>query len=216
MTVSTADLIVPGHGTIFYAPAHAKLPALVSSFTLTGDAIASQTTSATWTNLGHTSTDNTFAMTVDGGDETTINSWLADAVKTTHAIVTRGATCSAVQMDKTTLQLIYNGGDTTAATDQGTDPIGVPVGGKRTANKAIFVLMTDSSGAKFGVYAPNVDITDGDAPSVNTSQLFAVPMSFTFLAETDTTVLNPLGDGTSPNFAFITPEDFALTASSGS
>ncbi len=171
MSVDSTKLIIPGKGTVFTAPAGTRPPSMplgAAGFDLTKDG------PGLWRNLGHTSKQNTIAFTKEGGEVETIDTFLADAVRTTTSGVTWGMTIPALQFDPDTLRLAFNGEfDPTTG--------GYIVSSPAPVNVALFVYFKDTTGA-LGFWIPSVDINIGDAPSVDTANFFEIPLSATFLS----------------------------------
>lgn len=164
MAADKTALIVPGHGTLFISDAGTAMPASpLTAFTLKG------TPPTGWTNVGHTSKDNTAAFNRDGGDATPLDSWLEDGVDTIYDAVNWALGFNPIQVDKDTLDLGFNGwvdtdgGYVIPSTQTGID-------------KALFLLATDGTG-KLGFYAPNTNVNTGDAPSIDVSKFFEIPLS---------------------------------------
>ncbi|MBN9209355.1 MAG: hypothetical protein J0H96_11915 [Microbacterium ginsengisoli] len=169
MTISKPDLIVPGHGTLFIAELDAALPAdPLNAFSLKGAAPAG------WENIGHTSKDNTAAFKRDGGDATSLDTWLEDNVDTIYAATKWSLGINPLQVDKTNLDLGFNGwidtdgGYVIPATQDGLD-------------KQLFLLATDGTG-KLAFYMPSTTVSIGDAPSIDTTKFFEIPLSASILA----------------------------------
>lgn len=171
MSVDATKLVIPGHGTIFTAPANTKPPtSALTAFSLTADTVANnETTPVNWANLGHTSKQNTIAFTKDGGDRETLDTFLADSVRVTTASTQWGFTANALQFDADTLDLAFNGDF-----DEGTG--GYTVATPAPVSMAVFLFFQDVT-AKLGFWIPNVEITLGDAPSVDAANFFELPLS---------------------------------------
>lgn len=164
MGADATAIFVPGHGTVFVADTSATFPANpLSAFTLTGAPPAG------WTNIGHTSKDNTAAFNKDGGDATTLDTWLADAVRTIYAALAWSLTVNSLQLDQVNLGLAFNG-----ASD--TDGGYIVPGSNNGLNKQVFLLSTDGSAA-LGFWMPNTSVLLGDAPSIDPTKFFELPLS---------------------------------------
>ncbi len=169
MAIDATRKIVPGHGTLFTADLAAALPAdPLTAFTLTG------TPPTGWTNLGHTSKQNTAAFTKDGGDPTVLDSWLADGVDVIYATEQYGLTINPIQVDQDSLDLAFDGffdtdgGYVVPSTNNGT-------------GKQLFLLATDGTG-KLGFYMASTSVKIGDAPSVDPTNFFELPLAARILA----------------------------------
>ena len=171
MSVDSTKLVIPGHGTAYVAPVNTLPPSNplgASGFKLSEDG------PGLWKNLGHTSKQNTIAFTKEGGEKETIDTFLADAVRTSSSSVTWGVNIAALQFDENNLRLAFNG-DFDPATG------GYTVTSPKPVNVALFLYFQDSTGA-LGFWLPSVDISLGDAPSVDTANFFELPLSATILS----------------------------------
>lgn len=169
MSVDATTLVIPGHGTVFHAPVNTKPPASpLTAFNLQADG------PTLWKNLGHTSKQNTIAFTKEGGEKESIDTFLADAVRTTTSSVSWGVTVAALQFDATTLDLAFNG-DFDASTG------GYTVATPAPLSAALFLYFQDTTGS-VGFWIPNAEVSLGDAPSVDVAQFLELPLSVSILA----------------------------------
>lgn len=169
MSVDATTLVIPGHGTVFHAPANTMPPATpLTAFNLQADG------PTPWKNLGHTSKQNTIAFTKEGGEKESIDTFLADAVRTTTSSVTWGVTVAALQIDGPTLDLAFNG-------DFDEDTGGYTVATPAPLSAALFLYFQDSTGS-IGFWIPNTEVSLGEAPSVDTAQFFELPLSVSILS----------------------------------
>ena len=169
MSANSSSLIIPAHGTVFTAPSGTKPPAdPLTKFKLQDDG------PTPWKNLGHTSKENAIAFTKEGGDKTTLDTFLASSVRVAKDGVSWGLTINALQMDKATLDLAF-GGEFDPATG------GYTIAEESTRNVALFLLFQDAT-ASLAFWLPNVDLSAGDAPSVDPSNFFEIPLSASILS----------------------------------
>lgn len=171
MSASATSLVIPAHGTIFHAPVNSKPPIDplgTNGFKLTVDG------PSPWINLGHTSKQNTIAFTKEGGERETLDTFLMDGVRTSTGSVSWGFTGNALQFDQDTLDIAFNG-DFDPSTGGYTVTSAAPV------QAAVFLYFKDSTGA-LGFWLPNVELTLGDAPSVDTANFFELPLTGSILA----------------------------------
>jgi hypothetical protein len=174
-------LIVPGHGAIFTSPANTAMPAGgLSAFSLTGSVPTG------WTSLGHTSSDDTVAFKLDGGDATQLGTWLQDNVRTVYASTDWSLDISTLQVDKPNLDLAYNGN---FDEDDGYIIPGSNVG----LDTALFVLCVDGTG-KLGFYIPNTSTKLGDSPTIDTEKFFETPLTAA-INTADAIAIPPTTDG---------------------
>ena len=169
MAADATKLTIPGHGTVFQSAPNAALPAdPLTAFTLTGPAPAS------WSNLGHTSKQNTIAFSKEGGEPTTLDTFLSDAVEVIHSAVSWSLSIAALQFDQTVLDLAFNGDwdDTTDGYIVPTSP--APVG-------AGLFLLFQGRASKLGFWIPNTTVTLGEAPSVDPENFMELPLSASIL-----------------------------------
>lgn len=163
MSADATKLVIPGHGTVFTASKNHLPPATpLSAFTLTNEPTG-------WTNLGHTSKANTIAFTKEGGEQESLDTFLADAVRTTTASTSWGVTIPALQFDEENLALAFNG-----EFDETTG--GYTVATPAPVERALFLYFQDTTGA-LGFWIPNTVVALGDAPTVDTTQFFELPLS---------------------------------------
>jgi hypothetical protein len=164
MTADSSAIFVPGHGTLFVADDDAAFPANpLDAFSLTG------TPPTGWSSLGHTSKDNLPAFATDGGDPTTLDTWLQDAVRTIYASKSWSLTANSLQLDQDNLDLAFNG-----QTD--VDGGYIIAGTNNGLEKQAFLLAQDGTG-KLGFWMPNTSVVLGDAPSIDPTKFFELPLS---------------------------------------
>ncbi len=169
MSADKTKLVIPGHGTVFHAPRGTKPPAdPLTAFKLTEDG------PSPWQNLGHTSKNNTIAFTKDGGEKETLDTFLADGVRTTTGSTQWGVTIAALQIDAQTLDLAFNG-------DFDPETGGYIVASAAPIETALFLYFQDSTGA-LGFWLPETELALGDAPSVDTAYFFELPLSASILS----------------------------------
>lgn len=170
MSVDASTLIIPGSGTVFMSAANASLPSTpLTAFSLTGNPPVG------WQNLGHTSKSNTIGFTRDGGDTTSLDTFLANAVRVITSSVAWGVNIPALQFDVNTLDLAFNGDF-----DSVTGGYTVPASADPIA-AGLFLLFQDNTG-KLGFWLPNTTISLGDAPSVDTEYFMELPLTASILS----------------------------------
>lgn len=175
MSASATSLVIPAHGTVFHAPVGTKPPTNpLTAFKLLEDG------PTPWKNLGHTSKQNTIAFTKEGGERESLDTFLQDNVRVSTGSVSWGFTAQALQFDENNLDLAFNG-DFDEATG------GYTVTTPEPLNVAIFLFFRDSTGS-LGFWLPNVEVTLGDAPSVDTANFFELPLTGSILAAPSTVI----------------------------
>lgn len=177
MSANSSTLTIPAHGTVFHAPVNTLPPALPlgpAGFNLQEDG------PTPWKNLGHTSKQNTISFTKEGGEREPIDTFLADAVRYSTASTSWGVNISALQFDEDNLKMAFNG-DFDPATGGYTVATPSPVA------SALFLYFQDSTGS-LGFWIPNTEISLGDAPSVDTSNFFEMPLTASILSAASSTI----------------------------
>lgn len=176
MAVDNNALVIPGHATVFHAPVNTAVPANpLESFGLTVDSVATG-----WVNLGHTSRDNIVSFAREGGEATSINTYLADAVRTVYSSVSWTLNIPALQFDQDVLDLAFNG-------DFDTDNGYIIPGSSSATSTALFLLFEDNSG-KLGFYIPNTTVTLGDVPAFNPEAFTELPLSASIQSASDSVI----------------------------
>lgn len=181
MSVDATKLIIPGHGTVFQSAPNLPCPSdPLSAFTLTGDGPQG------WSNLGHTSKQNTIAFSKEGGEATTLDTFLADAVRVINSSNQWSLAIPALQFDQDTLDLAFNGD-----WDRETNGYIIP-GSPASTEAGLFLLLQDNTG-KLGFWIPNTSVTLGEAPSVDTANFLELPLTSSILAAPESVM--PAVDG---------------------
>ena len=180
MSANASTLTIPAHGTIFHAPVNTAPPSNPlgsSGFNLQLDG------PTPWRNLGHTSKTNTIAFTREGGERTSLDTFLADSVRYSDASTSWGLTVNALQFDEDNLRFAFNG-------DFDPDTGGYIVATPKPVQTALFLYFQDSTGS-LGFWIPNAEMTLGDAPSVDTAAFFELPLTASILSA-DSAAIAPL------------------------
>lgn len=175
MSADANALFIPGHATVFHAAPNTAMPATaLAAFSLTG------LEPTGWTNIGHTSKENTVSFAKEGGEKTSLDTYLADGVRTIYSSESWGLTVPALQFDKDVLDLAFNGGFD--------DDDGYIIPGSNTgSNRALFLLFTDGTG-KLGFYIPNNSVKLGDAIGVDPTQFLELPLSASIQSASETAI----------------------------
>lgn len=201
MAINGDALLQAARGTVFTAPAKTAIPtAGVNQFLLNSGSVQVGTADTpAWDNLGHTSNSNKISFSKDGGDTTTIDTWLMAAARTSTEAPTITVSGASVQGDKATLKKVTGGWDG--------DGGGVIVPIKPIVQKlALFVLAyDDGDNLSFGLYLPETDFTFDTIDL--TGDEFA---EFSFNAVVKSTdALKKGPNGETGGYALFSPEDFA-------
>ena len=112
MAVNDKSVHKSTYGTLFYAEVGTALPENpLEAFKVTADevTVGSGADAKKWKNLGHTSANNLAELTIQPGDATSNDTWIKKSFRTTYGDASASLSVKALQMDKETLQLIYNG-----------------------------------------------------------------------------------------------------------
>ena len=195
MAINSNDLVQPMRGTIFYADSDTALPDDIGQFKLNA------ATAGSWTNIGHTSNSNKIEFSSDGGEATTIDSWLQSGVRTTYSTVTGTVTGKSIQGDAETLKLIYNAVDTSDG--------GVAFGlDKHERKLALFILIQDpGSNQRVGIYMPNTSFAYDGLPDMTGGDDSFTEYGFT-ASILSSTVLPADESGKPTAIAIYSPETF--------
>jgi len=169
VSVDVTKKFIPGHGTLFIAPVGTPIGSNpLTTFTLTG------TGPTGWENLGHTSKDNLFAFSRDGGEKTVLDSYMADGISTVYDSVQWSLGVNPIQIDKNALDLSFGGNfDTDGGYIVPSSNVGL--------SKALVMLLTDGT-ANMLFYIPNTNVSIGDAPTLDAAKFLELPLSASILA----------------------------------
>jgi len=158
--------LVIGAGNYFTAPVGTVLPI---------DLLAPE---VAWENVGHTSLEDIFGVTSEGGEATTIGTLQNKSLRTKYSARTETLTFTLQQFDKAGLKLFY--GSNAPELADGT--IGVPTEPVPTSC-AFLVVFVDGTN-QFAFYAPKAeiyradDLTIADTESLAGLPLGVKPMSY--------------------------------------
>ncbi|MBU3995590.1 MAG: hypothetical protein KKF42_07425, partial [Actinobacteria bacterium] len=170
MAVDATKLIIPGRGAVFQAAQNTSPgPDPLDNFALTTTSVAG------WTHLGHTSKANTIAFSKEGGEATSLGTFLADSVRVFNSANSWSVGVPALQFDEDILDLAFNGD-----WDPVTKGYIVP-GSPAPVDTALFIYFEDNTGS-LGFWLPNTSVTLGDAPSVDTENFFELPLTASILS----------------------------------
>ena len=152
-----------------------------------------------WKNLGHTSENNLPSWDRSGGDASSLNSWLAEGVRTTYDSVTVSVSVKALQADAETLKFVYNGWDNESG--------GIAVGMNPAAQEIAMIVVSYDPDTKknFGTYMSNASMKADSMPDFSGD---FVEFGFTATAQTSDTI-TASSTGEKAAFVFLTPDDFA-------
>lgn len=141
----------------------------------------SMATAAGWDPLGLTSKETPFAITVEGGEQTVIDTAEEDAVIAIAAAIKRSFDIKAHQFDSQTLDLAYNGiYDAEAKTYK------VPTTSQPLI-KRLLIVVTAHNGKRYG-FGARCAITVGEEPTVSFEALSQIGLKATVLGDNGTSL----------------------------
>ena len=170
MSMDSGAVFLPGRGTVFTAD-----PGTTPFDYKTVDP-RDPSTFEGWDCWGHTSRDNTVALSKDGGDSTQLGSWWDAAILDSRAPTSWSWTANSLQVDRTTMSMAFPGGEVRNGA------YWVP-SADRTIEKAAFILMEDGSGNRMGIYLPHTPLALGDAPEIDIENFFEVQIAGSILSD---------------------------------
>jgi hypothetical protein len=151
--------LVINTGNYFTAVTGTPMPAVLDTVT------------APWANVGHTSLDDIFGITSDGGDATTIGSLQNSSLRTKYATRTETMTFTLQQFDVAGLKLFYGANAPVLADGS----VGVP--SNPTPTVCAFLAVFVDGEHLFAFYAPKAEIYRSDDLSLSdTESLAGLPL----------------------------------------
>jgi hypothetical protein len=154
-----------GAGNFFTAPVDTAIPADLSA------------PEVAWENVGHTSLEDIFSVTSDGGDATTIGTLQNKSLRTSYSARTETFAFTLQQFDAAGLKLYYGSNASVGAGGE----IQVPATPIPTT-KAFLAVFTDGAN-EFAFYAPKAEILRSDDLSIaDTESLAGLPIGVKPLA----------------------------------
>lgn len=179
MSLNDDATLVIGAGNYFTAPVDTAIPADLSA------------PGVAWTNVGHTSLEDIFGISSEGGEATVIGTLQKKALRTRYSQRTETMTFILQQFDAAGLKLYYGSNATTGAGGE----IQVPAEPVPTT-VAFLVVFTDGDN-EFAFYAPKAEIYRSDDLSLaDTESLAGLPLGVKPLvsgSNTWTYAVTPLG-----------------------
>lgn len=119
-----------------------------------------------WTNVGHTSLEDIFGISSDGGDPTTVGSLQAATLRTKYSPRTETFTFTAQQFDEETLKLFFGSNSVVAG-----GLVSVPLAPVVTT--AAFLAVFKDGDNSFAFYAPKAEILRADDMSIADAESLA-------------------------------------------
>lgn len=132
-----------------------------------------------WTEIGHTSIDNIFSSSSQGGDVTTLGTLQSASLLTTTSARTETWAFNVAQWDVESLKLYFGAN---ASYDSGSNLLAVP--DDPTATVKAFLAVFINGSTHFAFYAPKAELRRGDdwdlsdTSSLNTLSINVTPVNY--------------------------------------
>lgn len=179
MALNDAATLVIGAGNYFTAPTGTAMPA---DLTAPG---------AAWTNVGHTSLEDIFAIASEGGEATVLGTLQNKSLRTKYSARTEKMTFTVQQFDEDSLKLYY--GSNAPTLPDGT--LGVPT--EPVPTTCAFLVIFIDGANEFAFYVPKAEIYRADDVSLSdTESLAGLPLGVTplqYQTNNWTYAVTPLG-----------------------
>lgn len=181
MAINDDAVLVIGSGNYFTAPTGTALPA---------DLLSPE---GTWSNVGHTSLEEIFGITSEGGEATILGTLQNKSLRTRYSARTETITFILQQFDTPGLKLYFGSN----APELSNGLVGVP--DEPVPTTAAFLVVFVDGENHFAFYAPqaeiyrNDDISFGDTESIAGMPIGVKPKKYG--SNTWTYAVTPLGDG---------------------
>lgn len=182
--IDDAAVLVIGSGNYFTAPVGTPAPE---------DLLAPE---SPWENVGHTSLDDVFGVTSDGGDATVLGTLQNKSLRTSYSARTETLAFTLQQFNAAGLRLFYGSNAPTLPNGM----IGVPNDPQPT-QCAFLVVFLDGDN-HFGFWAPKSEIYRADDMAMSdTESLAGMPLGvkpMAYQSNAFTYAVTPLGDNAVP------------------
>lgn len=166
MSVNDSATLVLDTGNYFTAPTGTAIPGSLTA------------PSAPWTNVGHTSLEDIFGVSTEGGDKTTLGTLQNKTLRTKYSKRTDTLTFTLQQFDTASLKLYYGSNATILPGGE----VGVPEEPVPTTCAFLAVFIDQSN--HFAFYAPKAEIFRADDLSLSdTESLAGLPLGVTPLVD---------------------------------
>jgi hypothetical protein len=164
MAITNAATLVVGAGNYFTAPyvqaTPASLPADLSAV------------SAPWVNVGHTSLEDVFSMTSEGGEPTVLGTLQNKSLRTSYSARQETINFTLQQFDEEGLKLYYGANATAGASGEIQGP------SNPTPTVCSFLAVFTDGANQFAFYAPKAEIFRADDLSISdTESLAGLPLA---------------------------------------
>jgi hypothetical protein len=211
VAINDAATLVIGSGNYLTAPVGTDIP----------DDLLAPT--SPWSNVGHTSLEEIFGITSEGGEATTIGSLQNKSLRTKYSTRVETLTFTLQQFDRSGLKLYYGAN----APDLPNGLVGVPAEPRPT--ECAFLAIFIDGESHFSFYAPKAEVYRSDDASFgDTESLAGLPLGvkpLTYGSNVWTYAVTPLGEnlavatgatagvpGTFTPSGSLPPEDLAAMA----
>lgn len=172
-------VLVIGAGNYFTAPTGTAIPADLSA------------PGVTWEAVGHTSLEEVFSLTSEGGEATVLSSLQNRSLRTSRTARQESMSFTIHQFDTEGLKLFYGSNATAGANGE----VQVPMNPVPTTC-AFLAIYVDGDNL-FAIHAPKAEVYRGDDMTGEVDTLAGLPLNVQFLAHNTNTwayQVTPLGD----------------------
>lgn len=176
MALDDNAVIIPGQGHVYFAPVGTPQP---TSLTDPG---------YPWTDIGHTSSDDNFKITKDGGDSNILGTWQNPALRERRDPVVYALIFNLLQISNDTLALYFGGGD-----DSVSGVFGVALN-PRPQERAIFMRIVDGD-VEVPLYVPKASVASDDDVEADVEKFLEFPVRCTILGVTGSNLMEWIGEG---------------------
>lgn len=144
-----------------------------------------------WESVGHTSLEEIFSLTSEGGEATTLSTLQNRSLRTTYSARQESMQFTIHQFDTDGLKLFYGSNATVGSGGE----VRVPMNPVPTVCAFLAVYIDGDN--HFAIYAPKAEIYRGDDMTGEADTLAGLPLAVKFLANSTndwTYAVTPLGD----------------------
>ena len=174
MALTDSSVIIPGQGFIYLAETGTPAPTTPDE------------PETPWENMGHTSTDDNFTISRDGGDSEVLPTWQNPSFRERREPSVYIVQFTALQIDNTVLGLYFGGGDDSV---EGEFSVTSATG---ATERAMYTRIIDGDNS-VGLYIPKVSITSEDDAEADIEAFFGFPLKATVLQVTGSNLMTFFG-----------------------
>lgn len=184
MALNDDATLVIGAGNYLTVPYNSTTPvALPADLTAPG---------GSWAKVGHTSLEDIFNLTSEGGEANTLGTLQNKTLRTKYATRTESLTFTLMQWDTASLKLFFGSNATIGSQGE------VQVPNEPLPTTCTFLAIFVDGENYFAIYAPKAEIYRADDVSApDTESLAGLPLKVTFLTHGSNTwnyAITPLGE----------------------